>query len=204
MRLCLCLFTHCGRFVGQGRVSIEARIIGWERKKSTPESPNLRDRDQREIAFALLFSSVQLLMELIVTKQIIWFCIAGFGVLAVLFFWGRKGPNRPSQLRVTPPEEPKATLPEDPLGGGSGPFVNKALNSSVGPELLTSSGVMFSYKGKNWNAYQVLGVQPNSSAIEVKAAFDKAMKLSGSNSSEFLKMALTTVLNDMKTRGYHP
>jgi hypothetical protein len=65
-------------------------------------------------------------------------------------------------------------------------------------EKIRSLNVMFMYNGHNFDAHEVLGLQPGSSLEEVKEAFAKTMKRATPESKDFIETALRAVLEDHK------
>lgn len=118
---------------------------------------------------------------------------------AGLFFWGRRGTKPPSRLNLTSVnhsqkvQEKKSVLPK---GGGAETLGE--LHSTN----LKDINPMFIYNGHAWDAYEVLGIIPGSSMEVIRESFDRSIQKSDVSSHEFLKVALTTILCEMRNQGY--
>lgn len=118
---------------------------------------------------------------------------------AGLFYWGRQGTKPPSSLKFTSTDSsPKVegTKPFFPPRGGAETL------GEIHSTNLRDINPMFMYNGHTWDAYEVLGITPGSSMEIIREAFDRSIQKSEANSHEFLKVALTTILSEMKNQGY--
>lgn len=115
-----------------------------------------------------------------------------FALLAIVFFWGRRGQRSPTSLDMASKRfNSVETLADLEF--------KKLLHSSVDTNMEASS--LFNYNGHTWDAYEVLGIPAGSSLEVIKEAFEKALRRSDVSSHTFFKLALTAVLAEMKQRG---
>lgn len=116
-----------------------------------------------------------------------------------LFYWGRKEVKPPSILNLTPHDNlKKGSVIQSSLPAKRGAETLGEIHS----EQLKDINPMFIYNGHTWDAYEVLGILPGSSMEIIREAFDRSIQKSDPNSHEFLKVALTTILSEMKNQGY--
>lgn len=116
-----------------------------------------------------------------------------------LFFWGQQGAKSPSSLKLTSVNNSKKvqeTRSIFPPGGGAETL------GEIHSTNLKDINPMFIYNGHTWDAYEVLGIIPGSSMETIREAFDRSIQKSDTSSHEFLKVALTTILSEMKNQGY--
>lgn len=116
--------------------------------------------------------------------QVFLVIVVALSVLyAILFYRSRKYTKAPTKLNLRNSTEPVE------LKGG------KAVKDIA---------IVFNYNGHSWNAHEVLGTTKSSNLIEIKLAFEKALKQADPKSHEFLKTALEAILMDLKDRGLKP
>lgn len=114
-----------------------------------------------------------------------------------LFFWGRSGGKSPTLLKLTMSKKAQdfEALPSKPhrpsLGRGE-------TLGELQSQHLKEVNPIFVYNGHTWDAYEVLGLIPGSSLEAIREAFDRAIQKSDRNSHDFYKVALTTILNEIK------
>ncbi len=132
------------------------------------------------------------------TQQFLILNLLILGFFALLFFWGKRGSKAPSNLRVTPPPANDVSTTKNLAG------TEKKLVAGYQVETLKGSDCFFIYNGHSWDAYEVLGVPPGSSVEAIRAAFEKSIQKTDVGSHDFLKSALSTILSEMKAKGYRP
>lgn len=132
------------------------------------------------------------------TQQFLILNLVVLGFFVFLFFLGKRGSKAPSNLRVTPPP-PNA-------GSANNPIIppDKKLALGLPEDKSRAIDSYFIYNGHSWDAYEVLGVSPESPVETIRAAFEKSIQRTDVGSHDFLKSALSTILNDLKSRGYRP
>ncbi len=152
-------------------------------------------------------------------NQFLYFNLFVAIVLILFFYFGRRSKNQNIKTNLKVLSSGKKKITSNKLNSK---FDNKNINNKnnnnsdlafsskkVTPETLInkeeensiqmkSLNVIFMYNGHSWDAYEVLGVKPGASILEIKRKFEEAISKVDPKSQEFYKMALSSILEVIK------
>lgn len=135
-------------------------------------------------------------------EQFIYLNLAMMVLISLIFMWGRRESRNPTKLNMYPPEAQNQKEWGD-LSLNQKNSLNESLRE-IPSDQLKNLNPFFMYNGHSWDAFEVLGVAPGSSLDQIKKAFEESLAKTDSNSHDFLKTALMTILSELKKHGFKP